>query len=75
MSRTRQAERDKFSMMIEEQALKSGESHIDTIIQHCTENNLEPDSVKSLINKSLKAKIQAEAMALNCLKGGRSSRL
>lgn len=75
MSRTRQADKDKFSLMIEELAQKTGESHIDTIIAHCVETGIEPESVKNLINKSLKEKLHAEAMELNYLKGGRSARL
>lgn len=74
MSKPKAADKEKFSLMIEERALKTGSSHIDTIVAHCAEVGIDVESVKSLINKSLKDKIQAEAIELHYLKG-KGSRL
>jgi hypothetical protein len=40
---------------------------MDAILKFCEENDIDPSSVGSLINKSLKEKIQLEAEKLNLI--------
>lgn len=69
------AEKDKFSQMIEERALRDNISHIEAIVEYCAKMNLEIEIVKGLVNKSLKDKVEDEARSLNMIVGGRGSRL
>lgn len=64
---TKQIERVKFSTLIEERALRTGVSHMETIVAYCEEVGLEIEMAKGLINKSLKDKIQLEAEDLHYL--------
>lgn len=57
----------KFSYQIEEYVNKTGSSYLDAILEYCSDNNLEPESVASLITKPLKEKIEVEAMKLNLI--------
>jgi hypothetical protein len=43
-------------------------SYMDAIIWYCEENNIEIETTSRLISKSLKEKIQVEAMNSICLK-------
>jgi len=43
-------------------------SYMDAIIWYCEENNIEIETTSRLISKSLKEKIQVEAMNANMLK-------
>jgi hypothetical protein len=42
-------------------------SHMDAVLEYCKENYLEPEDVKSLINKSLKEKIEMNFRDMNYL--------
>lgn len=42
-------------------------NYMDAVLEYCRENYLEPDDVKSLINKSLKEKIEMNFRELNYL--------
>ena len=42
-------------------------SHMDAVLWYCEDQAIEPDSVKSLISKALKEKIEANARDLNFL--------
>ena len=42
-------------------------SHMEAILWYCEQQDIEPDSVKSLITKGLKEKIEANARELNFL--------
>ena len=41
---------------------------IDAVVLYCTENQIDPATTKSMINKNLKEKIAYEAQELNMLK-------
>ena len=58
-----------FSLIIE-QIVKEKRpiSYMDSIIHYCESNNIEVESAGRLISKSLKEKIQAEALRSNLLK-------
>ena len=47
-----------FSLYIEEIARNKKCSHIDIVLKYCNENFIDPQEIKSLINKSLKDKMQ-----------------
>jgi hypothetical protein len=56
-----------FSLHIEELAAKHKISHMDAVLKYCEDNYLEPDDIKSLINKTLKDKIEVNMREQNIL--------
>ena len=57
----------KFALTIESIVKEKGISYMDAILKFCEDNEIDPSSVGSLINKSLKEKIQLEAEKLNLI--------
>jgi (2Fe-2S) ferredoxin len=53
--------------MIEEMVLNKKVTYMDACLEYCKENNVEPESIGRLVNKSLKQKIQVEAELLHFL--------
>ena len=66
-------EKNTFSIQIETLAAKTGQSHIETITTYCEEIGLEVEVAASLINDSLRMRIESEAQELRYLP--RSSKL
>lgn len=58
---------NEFSLYIEQLVQTKRMSHMDAVLEYCKENYLEPDDVKSLINKSLKEKIEMNFREMNYL--------
>lgn len=56
-----------FSLHIEELASQYKISHMDAVLKYCEENYLEPEDIKSLINKTLKDKIEMNMREMNML--------
>ena len=56
-----------FSIFIEKQVQEKKITHMESILDYCTRNQLEPDSITNLIQKPLKDKIEANARDLNFL--------
>ena len=56
-----------FSLHIEELARKHRVNHMDAVLKYCEENFLEPDDIKSLINKPLRDKIENDMRQANML--------
>ena len=56
-----------FSLKIEQIVLEKDISHMDAVLWYCEQEGLEPDSLKPLISKALKEKIEANARELNFL--------
>jgi hypothetical protein len=56
-----------FSMEIENIAKEKRITHMEAILWHCNKQGIEPDTVSSLISKSLKEKVEANARELNFL--------
>ena len=56
-----------FSLEIENIAKEKRISHMEAVLWYCTKQGIEPDTVGSLIPKSLKEKIEANARELNFL--------
>ena len=57
----------KFALTIESMVKEKRISYMDAILKFCEDNEIDPSSVGSLINKSLKEKIQLEAEKLNLI--------
>ena len=58
---------NEFSLHIEEIVRDRKVTYMDAVLEYCKENYLEPDDVASLINKSLKDKIEMDFRELNYL--------
>ena len=56
-----------FSLFIEQMASEKRISHMDAVLHYCEENFIEPDEIKSLINKTLKDKIEVDMREANLL--------
>ena len=56
-----------FSLHIEQIASTSNINYMDAVLEYCRENQLEPEDVAKLINKSLKDKIEMDFRELNYL--------
>ena len=61
-----------FSQKIERLAKEKRCSLMDAILEFCKENDLDPGTVGSMVSKSLKEKIKADAIKLKLLKGSAS---
>ena len=59
---------NKFALLVEDIVRKKRVSYMDAVILYCTENQIDPSTTKSMINKNLKEKIAYEAQELNMLK-------
>ena len=57
----------KFAMTIEAIVKEKKIPYMDAILKFCEDNEIDPSSVGSLTNKSLKEKIQLEAEKLNLI--------
>lgn len=51
---------NEFSLFIETLSIERNLSKLDTILEYCAENFIDPDEVVPHINKSLKDKIEME---------------
>ena len=58
----------KFALLIEDYVKDKKMSYMEAVVLYCEENNIDPGSVKPLVNKHLKEKIAYEAQSLNMLK-------
>jgi KaiC/GvpD/RAD55 family RecA-like ATPase len=58
---------NEFSLHIESIVRAKRVNYMDAVLEYCKENFLEPDDVASLINKSLKDKIEMDFRELNYL--------
>jgi hypothetical protein len=58
---------NQFSLFIEQQATEKRITHMDAVLEYCKENFLEPEDIASMINKSLKDKIEMDFRDANML--------
>ena len=56
-----------FSIHIEQLAVEKRISHMDAVLKYCADNFVEPDEIKSLINKPLRDKIELNMREANLL--------
>jgi hypothetical protein len=59
---------NEFSFYIESLVTAKKLSYMEAVINYCEEADIDVESIKSLVNKSLKEKIQCEAEELNYFK-------
>jgi hypothetical protein len=59
---------NEFSLYIESLVTAKKLSYMEAVINYCEEADIDVESIKSLVNKSLKEKIQCEAEELNYFK-------
>ena len=57
----------KFSLAVEQVVQECGCSHMEAVLDYCEKNSIEPDTIKPLITKSLKEKVEVDARNLNYL--------
>ena len=62
----------KFSLEIEKIASENNLNHLDSVLLYSDKNKMEIQTVKKLITKALKQKIEANASALKLLKNKES---
>ena len=55
----------RFALEIEELVKSKKISYMDAVVLYCEDNDIDTGTISSLINKSLKEKIQMEAEKLN----------
>ena len=55
----------KFAMTIESMVKEKKIPYMDAVLKFCEDNDIDTGTISSLINKSLKEKIQMEAEKLN----------
>ena len=58
----------KFSLEIEKMASEKKINHLDSVLLYCDKNKMEIETIKKLITKALKQKIEADASTLKLLK-------
>ena len=56
-----------FALEVEKRASKKRITHMEAVLDYCEKNSIEPDTIKPLITKSLKEKIECNARDLNYL--------
>lgn len=56
-----------FSMHIEQLAAQKKITHMEAVLLYCEENFIEPDEIKSLVNKPLRDKIEIDMREANLL--------
>jgi len=56
-----------FSIYIEQLAVEKRMNHMDAVLKYCADNFIEPDEIKSLINKPLRDKIEINMREANLL--------
>jgi hypothetical protein len=49
-----------FSQFIEKIASETNDTYVDTVLNYCKENFLEPEDIKSLVSQSLRDKLEVE---------------
>jgi len=57
-----------FSLKIEAMVKKNRMPYMDAVIDYCKLNDIDVGTINSMVNKSLKEKIKAEAINLKMLK-------
>ena len=65
----------RFALEIEEIVKSKKISYMDAVVLYCEDNDIDTGTISSLINKSLKEKIQMEAEKLNLVEKSRTATL
>lgn len=56
-----------FSMYIEKRAVELATTPLETVLQYCADNMIDPDEIAHMVSKSLKAKLETNFRDLNYL--------
>jgi hypothetical protein len=56
-----------FCLLVENSVKKKSQPYMDAVLDICEEHSIEPERVSTLLNMSIKDKIEAEARDLNYL--------
>jgi hypothetical protein len=56
-----------FSLHIEQMASEKKMTHMEAVLKYCEDNFIEPDEIKSLVNKPLRDKIEIDMREANLL--------
>ncbi len=59
---------NKFAHLIENTVRKEKVTHWEAVLMHCQDNDIDPTGLGKMINKSLKEKLEVNAMDLRLLK-------
>lgn len=59
--------RSKFTKLIEESVTQNKISYMESILDICDKNDIDPEDVKKFVSPIIKNKLEAEAMSLNFL--------
>tara|TARA_A100001035_G_scaffold157473_1_gene124453 strand:- start:2157 stop:2378 length:222 start_codon:yes stop_codon:yes gene_type:complete len=59
---------NKFAILIENMVRNKKMTHLEAVLSYCKENNVEPSGMSKMINKSLKERLEVNAMDLRLLK-------
>lgn len=57
-----------FALMIEKIARDNKQTHIEAVLQYCSDNYIEPDEIAKMIDGPLKDKIRANYVDMNMLR-------
>lgn len=58
---------EEFTYKIEEVRLKHNIGYVDAIVHYCEEVDIDVESIASIVDETLKGKIELEASKVNCL--------
>ena len=58
----------KFSLEIEKICIEKNLNHLASVMYYCDKNNMDVETIKKLITKGLKQKIEADAAILKLIK-------
>ena len=58
---------NEFSMFIESLAADKNLNVVDTVLEYCEENYIEPEEISKLINRSLRDKLEISFIDMNYL--------
>jgi len=59
---------NEFSLFIEDLAMQRKVTFLDAVLDYCKESDIDPESLKSLVNQQLKEKIRVDAEQANLMK-------
>lgn len=58
---------NEFALFIEQIVQEKKMTHMEAVLKYCEENFIDPEDISSLINKSLKQKIELDMIEANML--------
>ena len=59
---------NKFAILIENMVRNKKMTHLEAVLSYCKEHNVEPSGMSKMVNKSLKERLEVNAMDLRLLK-------